>query len=269
MTIYEFLNSAEIAYMGWGNSVQRANRLYNRHLSEEIKSKLINTSDSYQETRQWLILQYGSASRIICDIINDLATRPKPGANDSNARFSFFSHISGALQCVERLTKIVEINKQELENCLYSQATLNSLFLILPHKTHMNWITKMMESGLDYKNPTGAEAYTVFKNLCIIERNASEGSRIPDKVSSPRSKSRSAFKVQESKDESSVDEVGVFASFHNKKWYSNHLKFPCPIGNYQHELNTCAEFFSMSPVERWNKMDKGKLCYSCLDKFEI
>ena len=41
VTIYKFLNSAEIAYMGWGNSVQRANTLYNRHLLEEIKSKLI------------------------------------------------------------------------------------------------------------------------------------------------------------------------------------------------------------------------------------
>ena len=40
VTIYKFLNSAKIAYMGWGNSVQRANQLYNRHLSEEIKSKL-------------------------------------------------------------------------------------------------------------------------------------------------------------------------------------------------------------------------------------
>ena len=178
--------------MRWGNSVQRANRLYNRPLlSEEIKSKLINKSDSYQEMRQWLILQYGGASRIISVIINDLATRPKPGANDSNAKFSFFSHISGALQGVEKLSKIVEINKQELENCLYSRATLNSLSLILPHKTLMNRITKMTESGLDYKNPTGAEAYTVFKNLCIIERNTSEGSRVSEKVSSPKSKPRS------------------------------------------------------------------------------
>ena len=41
VTIYEFLNSAEIAYMGWVNSVQRADTLYNHHLLEEIKSKLI------------------------------------------------------------------------------------------------------------------------------------------------------------------------------------------------------------------------------------
>ena len=49
VTVYEFLEAAEIAYLGWGNSVQKANELYNRHLSEEIKSKLINMSDSYVE----------------------------------------------------------------------------------------------------------------------------------------------------------------------------------------------------------------------------
>ena len=169
VTIYEFLNSAEFAYMGWGNSVQRANR----HLLEEIKSKLINNSDSYQEMRQWLISQYGGPSRIICDIINDLAARAKPEANDSNERFSFFSHVSRALQRIERLNKIGEINKHELESCLYSHATLNSLSSVLPQKTFRNWISKMTECGLDYKNPTGIEAYTVFKNLCIVERNTS------------------------------------------------------------------------------------------------
>ena len=34
------------------------------------------------------------------------------------------------------------------------------------------------------------------------------------------------------------------------------MKFPCPIGNHKHELNTCATFFSMSPAERWNKWIK-------------
>ena len=73
VTVYEFLEAAEIAYLGWGNSVQKANRLYNRHLSEEIKSKLINKSDSYAEMKQWLILNYGGVSRIINNVISDLA----------------------------------------------------------------------------------------------------------------------------------------------------------------------------------------------------
>ena len=33
VTVYEFLEAAELAYLGWGNSAQKANRLYNRHLS--------------------------------------------------------------------------------------------------------------------------------------------------------------------------------------------------------------------------------------------
>ena len=82
VTIYEFLEAAEIAYLGWGNSVQKANRLYNRHLSEEIKSKLINKSDSYAEMKQWLITNYG-VSRIINDVICELSRRNKPTSSNS------------------------------------------------------------------------------------------------------------------------------------------------------------------------------------------
>ena len=132
VSVYEFLEAAEIAYLGWGNSVQKANRLYNRHLLEEIKSKLINKSDSYAEMKQWLILNYGGVSRIINDIINDLSRRPKPNLNNSNAKFSFYAHISSALQRIERLSKVEGMNNLELETCLYSRATLSSFSLVLP-----------------------------------------------------------------------------------------------------------------------------------------
>ena len=61
--------------------------------------------------RQWLVQQYGRASRIVNDIIDDLVIRTKPRANDNNA---FFSHIAGPLQRVERWSTIVEIIKVEL-----------------------------------------------------------------------------------------------------------------------------------------------------------
>lgn len=57
LSLSEFLQSAELAYLGWGNSIQKANRLYNSHLSEEIKSKPINKCDSYIEMKQLLIQQ--------------------------------------------------------------------------------------------------------------------------------------------------------------------------------------------------------------------
>ena len=45
-TLFEFLEAAELAYLGWGNTSQKANRLYSKHLSEEIKSHLKNISDN-------------------------------------------------------------------------------------------------------------------------------------------------------------------------------------------------------------------------------
>ena len=58
VTIYEFLQSLQ-RYLGWGNSKQKANQLYNRHLSKEIQNKLKNMSDSYLEMKNWLISNYG------------------------------------------------------------------------------------------------------------------------------------------------------------------------------------------------------------------
>ena len=240
VTVYEFLESAEIAYLGWGNSVQKANRLYNHHLSEEIKSKLINMSDSYAEMKSWLIINYGGASRIVSDILRDLSRKPKPSNSNSGATFSFYAYISGAIQRLERLAKVRGINKAELETCLYSRATLTSLSLVLPNHVHADWITEMTRAGLDYKNPVGIEAYKVFKNLCIIERNKSEGSRDLEKPvneakpRSPRSpranKPRSVHKAGEDKQAEEEREATAFAtSFHNSKWYQAGLKFLCPI----------------------------------------
>ena len=44
--VFEFLEAVELVYLGWGNSVQNVNKLYNKHLSDEIKSHLINISDN-------------------------------------------------------------------------------------------------------------------------------------------------------------------------------------------------------------------------------
>lgn len=68
-----------------------------------------------------------------------------------------------------------------------TRATVSSLSLVLPQKTYTKWITEMNKNDLDYKN----HAYQVFKNLCIIEMNTSEGSRDPERSNSPKSKTRS------------------------------------------------------------------------------
>ena len=158
ITIYEFLEAAEIAYLGWGNSVQKANRLYNKHLSEEIKSKIIDKSDSYTEMKQWLIMNYGGVSRIINDVICELSRRNKHGSNNSQAKFTFYALKCGAMQRLERLSRTEGISTEELETCLYSRSTLSSLSLILPPEIYADWISEMTKADMDYKNPEGIEA---------------------------------------------------------------------------------------------------------------
>ena len=121
-TVFEFLESAELAYLGWGNSVQKANRLYNKHLSEEIKSHLINISDNYNLMKTWLIKTYGGPSRIVGDIISNLSRKPKPVGGNRKDMFVFYSAITGAILRLEKLSRANYINRTELEACLLSRS---------------------------------------------------------------------------------------------------------------------------------------------------
>ena len=98
VTVFEFLESAELTHLGWGNSIQKANRLYNKVLSDEIKSHIINISDYYNLMKTWLITNYGGPSRIVGDIINNLSRKSKPVGGNRKEKFVFYSAITGAIQ---------------------------------------------------------------------------------------------------------------------------------------------------------------------------
>ena len=84
--------------------MQKANRLYNKHLSEEIKSYLMNISDNYSLMKTWLITNYDGPSRIVGDIINNLSRKSKPVVGNRKDKFTFYSAITGAIQRLERLS---------------------------------------------------------------------------------------------------------------------------------------------------------------------
>ena len=89
VTVFEFLESAELAYLGWGNSIQKANRLYNKHLSNKIKSHLINISDNYCLMKTWLITNYDGPARIVGDIVSNLSLKSKPMQGSRKEMFVF------------------------------------------------------------------------------------------------------------------------------------------------------------------------------------
>ena len=89
VTAFEFLESVELVYLGWGNNIQKANRIYNKHLSDKIKSHLINISEIYNLRKTWLITNYGGPARIVGDIVSNLSRKSKPMPVNRKEKFSF------------------------------------------------------------------------------------------------------------------------------------------------------------------------------------
>ena len=128
-------------------------------------------------------------------------------------------------------------------------------------------------AGLDFNNPVGIKTFNCFKKVCIIERNTNESSR-----SEPTPKEtmmigvkklgKLSHKVHQVEEENSGSDTEATAHAvagpPPKHWNPPAgLKLPCPLGIYKKKVSTCLEFFNLSPVDRWEKIEKGRMCYSC------
>ena len=127
----------------------------------------------------------------------------------------------------------------------------------------------MTMSGLDFKNPVGIETFNCFKRICVIERNTCESSRTdPAPVDSLSTGTSHKVQIQERDYSDTESEVGIHATPNptpRKPWNPpTGLKFPCPVGNHKHEVSTCPDFFNFSPMDRWEKIEPGRMCYTCL-----
>ena len=118
--------------------------------------------------KTWLISNYGGPSRIVGDIINSLSNRRKPAPDNRKETFAFYSAITGAIQRLDRLSRITHINGAELESCLLSRSTLSSLIKLLPIAEYDLWEREMTVAGLDFRNPVGPDMFGSFKKVCII-----------------------------------------------------------------------------------------------------
>ena len=281
LTIFEFLESAEFAYLGLGNSVQKANQLFNKHLSEEIKTHLIEISDDYYMMKNWLICNYGSPSRIVGDIVSSLIDKRKPGANNRKEKFVYYSAIIGALQRLEKLSRSIQVNRDELESCLLSRSTYTSLINLLPSAERDLWVREMNTAGLDFRNPEGSNTLACFKRVCMIERNTNENyrenSNTVSSSTTPNNKKAhsSNHLLSELDEEVPVQEPHVMTvktpspAARLSRTPTTKWKFPCPLVNHDHEVKKCREFFDMSPRERWEKLEKNKMCFYCLGSRKV
>ena len=109
--------------------------------------------------------------------------------------------------------------------------------------------------------------------MCVIERNTDQGSRTvptPKEVQNISVKKimKYTHKVCQQEDNSSGSEnkatILAMSGPAPKPWNPPPgLKCPCPLTNHKHEISMCAEFFNFSPLDCWEKIEKGRMCYSC------
>ena len=260
-TVYEFLEEIEIGLLGWGTSRQRAAQIYNRHLSEDIKSRTLDCSDNFSDIKKWLIKEFGSPSRIIGDIIADLRTKSKPPLDDIRARYTFYSHLGKAIARLDKLIRVPTIDINDLESALYSRSTLNDLLNILPTNDLNQLRRQMVKKKLDWKNPSGIMYFAVFKDFVDTEWDLLG----PYKDIGQVSKSRSTHFAEPAQQSSfNVNVPPPPLTVNKQPWYSPGLKFPCPINHHNHEMAVCKEFLTMHPRDRWEQIEKYKICLTCL-----
>ena len=266
--VYEFIDELETAFLGSGTNKQRGHRVWSNHLSEPLKTKLINKSDDFIKLKEYLIAEYGRPDRIVNDVVAGLIRKKKPVGGTRKERLTYYSDILCALQRIEKLRNGNQIDSTRLDECLVSRGTLSTLMSLLPDGDFEDFTRLLTREKMDWNNPHGHRTLELFKEFCQIERNAMESARSADTVHPPKQKSKgvhSSHKKQRNYAESSSDEERdqrVHAV--NKQWHQPGLKFPCPLGTHKHELSKCSEFLQMSPDDRWNKIERRRICFTCI-----
>ena len=193
----------------------------------------------------------------------------------TRSKFVYYSAIIGALQRLKKLSRSNQVNKDELDSCLLSRSTRTSLINLLPSAEHDLWVREMTTDELDFRNPGGPNTLACFKKVCVIERNTNENYRENSNFSSgAASNNKNALSsnhlVSDLDEEVPVQEQRAMAvktpnTTPRLNWNPpTKLKFLCPVVHHDHEVKKCKEFFDMSPRERWEKLEKNRMCFSCL-----
>ena len=83
-----------------------------------------------------------------------------------------------------------------------------------------------------------------------------------------KGKSKGVFTTFDQSDPDSDDDLttGVHTAAGHSDWIKPGFthKFPCPLQNHDHEIAACTDFLTLTPKDRWIKIHKGRICYTCL-----
>ena len=212
-----------------------------------------------------------------------LTRRKKPSATDRADQYTHISAIIATLQQLEKLICSNPVLGVELKECLYSRNTLTSLTKLLIAQDYDKYIKEMTRRNLDWRNPLGEDTCNCLRHICVMEKNMLEAARDNRGFSTvqttpnlptgsgaalSKNKAKGVFTTFDFSDPDSEDEVSVnaHAIARHSNWIKpgSQYKFPCPLQNHDHKIAACSEFLTLTPKDRWFKIPKGRICFTCL-----
>ena len=128
---------------------------------------------------------------------------------------------------------------------------------------------EMTRRNLDWRNPLGEDTYNCFRDnggFSTVQTtpNLSTGGG----AALSKNKAKGVFTTFDFSDPDSEDEVSVnaHAIARHSNWIKpgSQYKFPCPLQNHDHKIAACSEFLTLTPKDRWFKIPKGRICFTCL-----
>ena len=184
---------------------------------------------------------------------------------NSKEKYVYFAGIVKDLSRLDKLSRVPEIDLDDLHIILFSRNTFKILFAALPKDDLKQVKRDMIQRRLDWKNPSGIATFAFFKEFVDTKRDILEHHGDID-TPDTRSKSKAVFNVHESSGSTREFQPGVYNTEINtpKSWYSSGLIFPCPLPHHDHEMVNCMEFFSINPDKRWETIEKKKICFTCM-----
>jgi hypothetical protein len=289
-TVYEFLEEFEAAYLTVGVSKTRAGIMHQKCLSEWIQSQTMHVATEYNALKNWLINKHGDIITIVSKLIAPLESMKKPSQSAYKDRLEFFLKISNFMMRIERMSTMSQIPSEKVNEHLHSRLVLEKLVSILPNEDDIKLMENLRANGMDTSKFQGKFTYTVYKDYIhaqvdnmqrAVERTAGAPTG-PSHPSKPKVKTTNSATLPatgdqsdiESDDEAGFSRVTLTATAQNnkpkaQKWWTNGLKFPCPMNGHDHELSTCEGYFALTPKERRLIPKRAltrhrRICWSCL-----
>ena len=245
-TVYSFLSTffrfAEAAC----SPEDQATLLFTSYLSDQIKGEVESFQTDIKRIKTYLIDRYGDLRDIADSRSQAIAQLKHPNQTDT-AQIEYYKKVYQSLLQVESLCQADLVNRQELNNVVFTSTYVRQLVSHLPESILDKFSEKLEEESMNGK-PNGDKYFTLLKS--IINQ---KWKKLNTKCNI-RSMKESGATVSKQK---TYNEAEINVA-------SRSLVFPCPFHkDSKHDLGYCREFMTATNKTRGDMCYKNKTCWTC------